>query len=349
MAAQETLVNITLNATDTDDDVRQTEYPFGRYLYVYFIIMFVVGAIGVVANIFALVVIVRTRSLRKHQSSVLITNQTVCDLIACMTLIVTFAVAMEKDSQLTGSLGELLCRVFVAETLFLVCFFASTFNLVSITIERYFMVVHPIKHRIHFTKRTSYIMVALSWLAGLCFLIPTAVTTTVRHYECRSRYLWPASRAKEFYFYAIIIGSFIIPFAILLYGYGRILAVLYDQKSVPLRNSSSSHTEKKRRKSVIDRAQLNFTKTMIVVSVAFVISVAPHQIYFACYQLLFLTLHYSYCYALLSLSLVNCVINPFIYGLTFKAFKKGAWSLIRCQKAADGEKSITPMVTISSE
>ena len=300
-------------------------YRFGPELYIYLYVMLAVSAIGVVANIFAIVVLVKMPGQR---GCLLIIHQSVCDITACLTLIVTFALALTVDGQLTGFVGGFLCWIFLTETLFLACFTASTFNLVAITLERYLAVVHPFTHRAHFTKKAAYWMMGVTWLAAILYKLPHAVTSTVENGYCLYDILWPSSIYHDLYYYAFFIGTFAIPLCILLYCYTHILVVLYRKRSPPS-VACVSHSK------VISRAQLSLTKTMIVVSVAFAITVTPHQVYYSGYQLLLIDKVFGHCYALMAVSLVNCLVNPFIYVFTCSAFRKGAWALLRC-KTLDG-------------
>lgn len=89
----------------------------------------------------------------------------------------------------------------------------------------------------------------------------------------------------------------------------------------PTSSNSASQTKKVRGK--LSTAQINVTRTMIVVTVAFAVCWTPNQIYYLCFNLGYNVDFLSADYLLtLFLCFSNCCINPFIYAFKFKALRK---------------------------
>ena len=111
------------------------------------------GLLGVLSNGFVLVVMLGYVKNRSRPSTMLIIHQTVADGMCSANVLITYTLWFTVDGKLTGWWGDMLCAVIIDEGIFWFGLVVSSFNLVSITLERYLMVVHPILHRNHFSKR----------------------------------------------------------------------------------------------------------------------------------------------------------------------------------------------------
>lgn len=112
-----------------------------------------IGVVGIVTNLAVIYVIVRSKTMMQHVPDLFLLNQSVADLWSAIFVIAT--VFKDARLQLYGSEGEFVCRVWLTGWSLWVGFVASEYNLVTLTIERYFEIVKPLQHRLFFSRRTA--------------------------------------------------------------------------------------------------------------------------------------------------------------------------------------------------
>ena len=187
---------------ETDDDYYYYYVPFsylGDPTYLYPIsAALAVGVVGTLANGFVLLVLLRFSKLRPRPSTILVLHQTVTDLLSSLLILLTYACLVTLDGKLKDRWGDFVCKVILSESLFWIAFVASSFSLVSITIERYLMVVHPVFHRNHFTKRLVGVFILLDWTLAVLSLTPYILTTRVDYAWCAFDF-WPTLAHKLAY------------------------------------------------------------------------------------------------------------------------------------------------------
>lgn len=141
---------------------------------------------------------------------------------------------------------------------------ASSYNLVGITLERYLMIVHPIYHRTHMTKRWVITMCVIPWLVAVVYSYWSIfVSSGLVGTTCASYALWPNSR----WFYASSTMDFlfvlIIPVGSMCCMYIRMVIAL-KLKVSPKPTAHGTTTQSSHN---LSKAQRNLTKSCIIVVV----------------------------------------------------------------------------------
>ena len=299
-----------------------------------------VGVLGLVANGFVLVVLLGYGRLRYRPSAMLVVHQTVTDAICSAFLLLVNIIYFALEGKLKDTWGDFVCRVLVNELLFWIAFTASSLSLVSITLERYLVVVHPVFHRNHFTKRMVVLSVVLNWVFAVIFLVPLVLIFKVEHGLC----VVSIKGLGSLYNYFVIsgfLGVYLLPCLFLIFGYGRMVWVLLKRNKVV----TVGITNKNR----MSRNQMNTTTTMVVIAVVFFICLTPFQLYmimvaFGEVERSKPPINIYDC--LLVLSLLNCCINPFIYAVKYNTFKTGFRRLFNLKTDTAGD---TTAITILSQ
>jgi len=98
------------------------------------IVVICIGVVGCLANGFVLRALF-SKSLRKSNTNVLITNQSIADLTCCVLLICTNAIKLPKPVY-QGTWGSIVCVLFGSEMLVWMALNASFACLAFITLER---------------------------------------------------------------------------------------------------------------------------------------------------------------------------------------------------------------------
>ena len=293
-----------------------------------------VGLLGLVANGFVLLVLLGYGRLRYRPSAMLVIHQTVTDAICSAFLLLVNIIYFTLEGKLKDTWGDFVCRVLINELLFWIAFTASSLSLVSITLERYLVVVHPVFHRNHFTKRVVVLSVVLNWVFAVIFLVPLGLIVKVEHGMC----VVSIKGLGSLYVYFVIsgfLGVYLLPCLFLVFGYGRMIWVLLKKNKVV----TVVITNKNR----MSRSQMNTTTTMVVIAVVFFICLTPFQLYIV--TAAFGDMEWSRSQiniygCLLILSLLNCCINPFIYAVKYNTFKTGFRRMFKLNTNTAGDTTI---------
>ena len=171
-----------------------------------------ISATGVLANGFVLFVLYRYGKLQYTSCTVLMLHQTVTDMASSVSIAVAGTLYVLYSGQLEGSWGEVVCRMFISEAIFRTTFLASSFSLVCITIERYFIVVYPIFHRNHFTRQVVVWMIIADWVLAFILALPLAVYNHVVNGRCTA--FWLSNKLAAAYKSINLIFIFLIPLVI---------------------------------------------------------------------------------------------------------------------------------------
>jgi hypothetical protein len=105
-----------------------------------------VGLVGIAANTFVAVVIATSPTLKKRIENSLLFNQSLIDGVTGLLLVANLTTSLPMTQ--TGGFWDFVCRYWMSGTPLFAALQASIFNLVIITIERYFEIVHPIVHKV---------------------------------------------------------------------------------------------------------------------------------------------------------------------------------------------------------
>ena len=295
-----------------------------------FITSCTIGTVGVVANGFVLVVLMGYARIKFNPSTILLINQTVTDALCSMFVLLTKVLPVLELGYLTGAWGEFLCRSLLNQNLFWACFNASSFSLVSITLERYLAVVHPVFHRNHLTKRLVVGLVVLGWLLGVLCVTPVFSFFRLNNGVCVAG--WPSRLFDLLYIICLTTLTYILPAVFIIVGYGKMIWVLKKRGMTVNSHTSGGAVSRE----TMLKGQLNTTVTMIMIAVVFVICLTPYQLYTLVTVITeahVTNFHSDFYLFLLLGSVLNCCINPFIYAIKYNAFKNGTRRMFRLKSA----------------
>jgi len=278
----------------------------------------VIGAVGTVGNALILYALFASKQHKKH---LLIVNQNVLDLFASFFLCLTFAVRMFYVP-LTGQLGHWLCVTFLSEILIWLGTNGSMINLGLITIDRYLMVVHPVRSKKWLRPWVIRSAMATAWLLSIVYnTVHVFHSTNVVDGDCVSYVIPNNDLANMAAIIAYILFFYFIILAIFLFCYWRILLAIRRQAKVMASHSAAGTSNARQVQS--HRIQNNVIKTMVLVSALYVIAWMPHNVYYllAAAELIpYLSFFDSRYYALTFIAFLCTTTNPFIYATKFNDF-----------------------------
>src|SRR6218665_1233544 len=128
----------------------------------------VFGLVGVVGNCFACAIIVGHRPLRTRLANYYVFSQCALDLMVSLLLLTNMTTISNLKISLNAG-GTLNCYLWKSRVLLTGFLASSVYNVVALTIERYFEVIHPIKHKIYFNRNIVIVSISASWVMGVVF------------------------------------------------------------------------------------------------------------------------------------------------------------------------------------
>ena len=229
---------------------------------------------------------------------------------------IVITIAIFIYSQVNGSYNTLsYCRT--VQPLMTVFYFTSIFTITVIAVHRCSLITNP--HKPKMRKRSAYIWIASIWISSLVIMLPLSIIAKVENGVCHEN--WPSLNHRKAYTLALSILQFLLPFFVIAVAYVRM--GIYLWRSV-FPQSSLSETM---RKTAQARRKKNFQiiKTLAMVVILFALCLLPSQI---AWLLLDFGDQQGLEVALVMfkfsdiLDLLHGCVNPIIYGLMAKQFRK---------------------------
>ena len=233
--------------------------------------------------------------------------------------------------QISGTLGYFLCLIFINGTAGLCVLYGSIINLVSVTLERYLKVVHAIWSKTHLKRWMIHAAMAFSWIGGLATTIPVYVMMTrVENGYCA---VYFESLVSDYIYKSCnLILFFLFPLLIFIYCYSRIMMVIRRQMRVMAGHNVEGSSQMTASQAQSKRVKWNIIKTMIIVTVAFVICWLPVNLWLLLMSFLQSRILVVGFYPVFFLVYINICINPFIYALKHEGIKQQLARLMVCCK-----------------
>ena len=284
-----------------------------------------VGFLGVIGNGFVVIVIVNFTQMRRKMTNYFIINQSMVDLACGVFTIATYATKSLPLDEMSDDVKDALCRAWLSTFPLWCVLTSSTYNLVALTLERYFKVVHPITHKNTFTKDKAVVVIIMVWLIGPLYHLPTGLPTTRMDGDrCLIAAVWPSETVRRLYGLVTVAFMFLVPVLIQAYCYVRIIHVLRRRTRPPFRGGVDRQPVDN-----FSRAQRNVIKTLVIVSLCYVLCWTGNQM---CYLLFNLGTPVDFGSTFYHVSVIavfsNCCINPFVYIFKYEEFQLSIRKLI---------------------
>ncbi|XP_010001901.1 PREDICTED: galanin receptor type 2 [Chaetura pelagica] len=278
-----------------------------------YLLIFLVGTVG---NCLVLAVLLRG-GRGKNTTNLFILNLGVADL--CFIL---FCVPFQATIYtLEGWVfGPFLCKAvhfFIYLTMY-----ASSFTLTTVSLDRYLAIRYPLHSRELRTPRNALLAICIIWALSLIFSGPylsyyqqfQLANLTVCHP------IWEIPQRKVMDICTFIF-SYLLPVLILSLTYARTIRYLWSSVD-PLQDMSESR-----------KAKGKVTRMIIIVALLFCLCWLPHHlvilfVWFGHFPLN----HLTYVLRILShlVSYANSCVNPIVYALVSKHFRKGFKKIFSC-------------------
>jgi len=193
-ATESFLVNVTIATIQESNLNSTTLQDISTYTLSLQICLILIGTGSLICSGIVFYILMTSVSCKKT-TNILIINQLVLDMLACVFLIVTRCVEL-GITYLSGTSGNYICYFIDSEFMILTPLNGSIANIVMITLERYVKIVHPLYHRKYFKKWMIYVAIIICWVNGILQNILAFWTSGVVDGQCHSWYFWSSNWLK---------------------------------------------------------------------------------------------------------------------------------------------------------
>ena len=293
--------------TRTGNGQNQIEFQV-RMVFLWLII-----TVGLIGNLFIVAVIKMFQSMRTT-TNYLLFNVAVADITTLFFTAIHLLIPIQNPFP-TGSLGSFLCKFVYTNNITMVTLLVTTLTLTLLAIERYHAMIKPmITTRRIPTDKIAYFITVI-WMVSMAMVTPLFVSLDYRpnsKSQCS-----PGDDFDEMRVYVtfLIITLTLIPFLGIAFCYSKIVLGLYCTKTIcsRIREVDAQRSMKEKKKLLI---------ALVVLTAVFFVAFVPYGVVMILqfngitgknsaqlrvFSRLRSAVHY--------LTLLNCLLNPFIYAV----------------------------------
>ena len=327
-------LNSTSPPADTYPDI--IEVPAVRYVII--VVHLVPAILAIAGNSLVLLLVYRKKSLRKNPTILFILNLAVCDLISCLIsrplflldLLLPFDNHHEEEEYIV-SLDY--CKV----TLFFQALISAVgfHTIVAISQERLLLICFPLHAKALCSTSRATKIVLIIWIVSVGLTLPMpliyATSLTVKLTKTTATFCtilgMHYSQSFEIYMTSIFVIYFALPLLILSTSYAKIFHTLYKRSDY-----LDAHEQPTTRKGM--RVRKRLAKMMLFVALVFALAWGPT---FCAYLYIATGNDVKQNGIFLSTILevlpsVSSSVNPFIYTLNSRTFRRGFKAVIMGRK-----------------
>ncbi|NWY54003.1 GALR2 protein, partial [Chionis minor] len=288
----------------------------GIIVPVIFSLIFLLGTVG---NGLVLAVLLRNRQIKYNTTNLFILNLAVADLCFIVCCVPFQATIYTLDGWLFGAFA---CKA--VHFLIYLTMYASSFTLAAVSIDRqaYLAIRYPLKSRDLRTSRNAGVAIVAIWSLSLLFAGPYLSYYQIVHYHrvpiCVP--IWEDKRRKILDILTFVFG-YLLPVTVVSLAYARTIKFLWTSID-PIERILESR-----------KAKCKVTKMIVAVAILFCLCWLPHHLVILCFwfgHFPFNRATYACRLASHCLSYANSCLNPIVYALVSKHFRKRFKQVFTC-------------------
>ncbi|NWR88435.1 GALR2 protein, partial [Furnarius figulus] len=286
----------------------------GIIVPIIFSLIFLVGTVG---NGLVLAVLLQNGQVKYTTTNLFILNLAVADLCFIICCVPFQATIYTLDGWLFGAFA---CKA--VHFLIYLTMYASSFTLAAVSIDRYLAIRYPLKSRDLRTSRNAGVAIVAIWSLSLLFAGPYLSYYQIIHYNvvpiCVP--IWDDQRRKVLDILTFVFG-YLLPVIVVSLAYTRTVKFLWTSVD-PIERISESR-----------KAKCKVTKMIVAVSILFCLCWLPYHLVILCFwfgHFPFNRATYACRLASHCLSYTNSCLNPIVYALISKHFRKHFKQVFTC-------------------
>ncbi|NXJ14430.1 GALR2 protein, partial [Odontophorus gujanensis] len=288
----------------------------GIVVPVIFSLIFLLGTVG---NGLVLAVLLRNGQVKYNTTNLFILNLAMADLCFIICCVPFQATIYTLDGWLFGAFA---CKA--VHFLIYLTMYASSFTLATVSIDRqvYLAIRYPLKSRDLRTTQNAGVVIVVIWLLSLLFAGPYLSYYQIVHYHgvpiCVP--VWEDQRRKILDILTFVVG-YLLPVTVVSLAYARTIKFLWTSVD-PIERISESR-----------KAKRKVTKMIVAVAILFCLCWLPHHLVILCFwfgHFPFNRATYACRLASHCLSYANSCLNPIVYALVSKHFRKRFKQVFTC-------------------
>ncbi|XP_035233184.1 prolactin-releasing peptide receptor-like [Stegodyphus dumicola] len=337
--------NLSLNSSHLEEDEYYdhgdifTSLPGLRAIFYALYIM--IFSLGICGNVLVCYVVFRNKSMQTV-TNFFITNLALSDILLC-----TFAVPFTPLYMFLREwiFGRILCHLVpYAQG---VSVYISAFTLMSIAIDRFFVIIYPFKPRLQVTY--CYLIIISVWvLAGLLTLpygIFMDLVPTEKGLYCDE--VWPHESSRKAFGFSTSVLQFVIPFVIITFCYMKVCIKLKNR-------ARTKPGAKSAKKEEMERERTRRTNRMLIAMVViFGTSWLPINIYNLVVDFYIPASSWTFLNVIFFLShataMSSTCYNPFLYAWLNENFRKEFMIVLPCFKPNVSAANATACQVVSGK
>ncbi|XP_063363490.1 prolactin-releasing peptide receptor-like [Cydia amplana] len=287
---------------------------------IFYTVIFVLGLLG---NLLVCFVVIRNKAMQTV-TNLFITNLALSDILLCI-----FAVPFTPLYSFRGTWGwgSILCHIMPFAQGCSV--YISTLTLMSIAIDRFFVIIYPFRPRMKIG--TCVTVIFMIWTFAVTVTMPYALFMTYYEVPGVGKYceeMWPSEELRQVFGSITSIMQFVLPFIVIAFCYTCVSFKLNDR-------AKAKAAAKNSRKEEIDKYRKRRTNQMLIAMVTiFGLSWLPLNVINLCNDYYKYAIHLKYylvtffiCHGI---AMSSTCYNPFIYAWMNENFRKEFKQLIPC-------------------
>ncbi|XP_056376415.1 neuropeptide S receptor isoform X1 [Hyla sarda] len=304
----------TTSSTDGEDDWQSFYTSFKTEQLITLWILFVFIMVG---NSVVLYLTWKERiRRRKSRMTFFVTQLAITDALTGLISILTDIIWRFTGDFLAP---DIVCRVI--RYLQVVLLYASTYVLVSLSIDRYHAIIHPMKFLQG--ERQAKVLIVVAWTLSFLFSTPTLIIFgkyKLANGEIQCWALWPDESYWKPYMTIVSFLVYFIPLLIISVIYFIVIRTIWAKSkahAVIVSNCSDGNfSTSYSHRGLISKAKMKAIKYSIVVILAFIFCWSPYFLFDILdnYEMLPMTKERIYASVIIqNLPVLNSAVNPIIY------------------------------------
>ncbi|NXF86539.1 GALR2 protein, partial [Eubucco bourcierii] len=286
----------------------------GIIVPIIFSLIFLLGTVG---NGLVLAVLLQNGQVKYTTTNLFIFNLAMADLCFIICCVPFQATIYTLDGWLFGAFA---CKA--VHFLIYLTMYASSFTLAAVSVDRYLAIRYPLKSRDLRTSRNAAVAIVAIWALALLFAGPYLSYYQIIHYHgvpiCVP--IWDDQRRKILDVLTFVFG-YLLPVTVVSLAYARTIKFLWTSVD-PIERILESR-----------KAKCKVTKMIVAVAILFCLCWLPHHVVILCFwfgSFPFNRATYACRLASHCLSYANSCLNPIVYALISKHFRKRFKQVFTC-------------------